>query len=60
MLNEDIVRGARGAAEFVGIPTRQIYHLVEGGHLPVIRMGKTLFFRKSELEAVFRSPAREA
>ncbi|UUL84303.1 hypothetical protein [Sphingomonas qomolangmaensis] len=31
--------------------------MVEGGHLPVIRKGRKLFFRKSELEQAFRSAA---
>lgn len=57
MLNQDLVKGAKGAATFSGLSERQIYHLVEGGHLPCIRMGKSMFFRKSELEAAFRSAA---
>lgn len=57
MLNEDLLPGAAAAAAFVGVPPRTIYHLTERGHLPVIRMGKRLFYRKSELEAAFRSEA---
>nr|WP_246605093.1 helix-turn-helix domain-containing protein [Aquisediminimonas sediminicola] len=43
------------AAEYTGLTERQIYHMAEDGRLPVIRKGKRLFFRKSELEAAFRS-----
>ncbi|CAN5325474.1 hypothetical protein BH10PSE12_BH10PSE12_01800 [soil metagenome] len=55
MLSEDLITGANAAATFVGLSPRAIYHLVEAGHLPVIRKGKRLYFRKSELEAAFRS-----
>ncbi len=56
MLNVDLIKGAKAAADFCGLPPRTIYHMVENGNLPVIRKGKrTLFFRKSELDAAFRS-----
>lgn len=55
MLSEDLLAGANAAAKFVGVKPRAIYHLTEQGHLPVIRKGKRLYFRKSELEAAFRS-----
>ena len=57
MLNHDLIRGAKAAASYCGLPRRAIYHLVESGELPVIRKGRRLFFRKSELEAAFRSEA---
>lgn len=55
MLNADLILGARGAAQYTGLPERVIYHLVEKGNLPVIRKGSRLFFRKSELERAFSS-----
>ena len=55
MLNADLLNGARAAAEYTGLPVRTIFHLVEKGNLPVIRRGKKLFFRKSELERAFSS-----
>lgn len=55
MLSQDLLSGASAAAAFVGVTSRAIYHMTEQGHLPVIRMGKRLFYRKSELEAAFRS-----
>ncbi|WP_016747755.1 helix-turn-helix domain-containing protein [Rhizorhabdus wittichii] len=56
-LSDDLLAGAQAAADFSGISTRAIYHLVEAGHLPVIRKGKRLYFRRSELEKAFSSAA---
>lgn len=57
MLSDDLLPGANAAADFIGVTPRAVYHLVEAGHLPVIRKGKRLYFRKSELEQAFRSEA---
>ena len=57
MLADDLLPGANAAAAFIGVTPRAVYHLVEAGHLPAIRKGKKLYFRKSELEAAFRSEA---
>lgn len=51
MLKDDIIVGARAAAEHCGLSQRWIYSMVERGELPVIRRGRNLLFRKSELEA---------
>lgn len=57
MLSTDLIKGAKAVeAETGGVITaRQVYHMVEQGHLPVIRKGRALYFRRSELEAAFRS-----
>ena len=57
MLSTDLIKGAKGVeAETGGIITaRQVYHMVENGLLPVIRKGRAMYFRRSELEAAFRS-----
>jgi len=55
MLSDDLLKGAKAAAAYCGLSTNIIYRMVEDGRLPVIRLGKTLFFKKSELEAAFRS-----
>jgi excisionase family DNA binding protein len=55
MLSEDLLSGAKQAAAYIGTTERQIYHLVEAGHLPAIRLGRRIYFRKSELDATFRS-----
>jgi len=59
MLGNDLIVGAKAASEFMGgiVTPRNIYNLVENGMIPVIRKGKRLYFRKSELEAAFRSEA---
>lgn len=57
MLSDDLLTGAPAAARFLGVRPRVIYHLVETGNLPVIRKGRKLFFRKSELERSFTSEA---
>jgi excisionase family DNA binding protein len=57
MLANDLIKGAKGVEQETGgmISQRQVYHLVEQGHLPVIRKGRSMYFRRSELEAAFRS-----
>ena len=57
MLLGDLIKGAKGVeSETAGrIKARQIYHMVEAGHLPVIRKGRSMYFRRSEIEAAFRS-----
>lgn len=55
MLSQDLLSGAKAAADYTGETPRAIYHMVEHGHLPCIRKGRKLYFRKSELEAAFRS-----
>jgi len=57
MLADDLLPGANAAAAFIGVTPRAVYHLVEAGHLPTIRKGRKLYFRKSELEAAFRAAA---
>lgn len=55
MLRDDLLIGAKAAAEYIGASPRMIYHMTERGTLPCSKRGKRLFFRKSELEATFRS-----
>lgn len=53
-LSDDLIKGAKAAAEHTGLTEKQIYHLVEKGGLPVIRLGtRVLYFRKSDLELAF-------
>lgn len=58
MLNQDLIHGAAKAAEYCGLTRRSVYALVEKGELPAIRKGKSLFSRRSELDAAFRSGAK--
>jgi len=57
MLSNDLLSGAKAAAEYIGETPRAVYHMAEKGLLPVIRKGRKLYFRRSELEAAFRSEA---
>lgn len=54
-MNLDLIEGASDAAAFTGLSRRKIYRLAEQGHVPVIRKGRRLYFRKSELERAFMS-----
>ena len=54
-LSQDLVAGAIGAANYTGLSARTIYHLVYKNALPVVRVGRRMYFRKSELDAVFSS-----
>ena len=55
MLRDDLLAGAKAAADFTGETVRAIYAMTDKGFLPCIRKGRKLYFRKSELEAAFRS-----
>jgi len=57
MLADDLLPGANAAAAFIGVTRRAVYHLVEAGHLPAIKKGRKLYFRKTELERAFSSAA---
>ena len=50
-----LIEGASDAAAFTGLSRRKIYRLVEQGHVPFIRLGRCLYFRKSELNQIFMS-----
>ena len=54
-LKSDLLRGAKAAADYTGLPQTIVYRLAANGDLPVIRKGRAMFFRKSELDAAFRS-----
>jgi excisionase family DNA binding protein len=49
-LSDDLLRGAKAAAAYTGLPESTIYSFARDGRLPVIRMSKRmLLFRKSDL-----------
>ena len=52
-MNADLIDGAAEASKFTGLSRRKIYRLTELGHLPVVRKGRRLFYRRSELEKAF-------
>ena len=57
MLSDDLIRGAAAAAAYLGpaFSARSVYHMADAGQLPVIRKGRSLFFRKSDLDRAFES-----
>lgn len=55
-MNSDLIVGAQAAARYTGLSRRAVYRLVERGLIPTIRMGRRLYFRKSELDRAFSSP----
>jgi excisionase family DNA binding protein len=54
-LADDLLRGAKAAAEYTGQSERAIYHMVETCRMPFRRVGRDLYFRKSELDRFFSS-----
>lgn len=58
MLSDDLLNGAKAAAEYIGETQRAVYNMAEKGHLPCTKKGRKLYFRKSELDAAFRADAK--
>ncbi|MDF2493273.1 helix-turn-helix domain-containing protein [Sphingomonas sp.] len=56
-LADDMISGAKDAARYTGLSVREIYTLADKGRVPVVRKGRRLYFRKSELDRAFASPA---
>jgi excisionase family DNA binding protein len=56
-LSDDLLEGAAAAAIFLGVKERSVRWMVENGEIPVIRKGRKLFFRKTELERAFQAVA---
>lgn len=52
-MNSDLIVGANGAALYTGLSRRTVYRLVDEGHIPAVRKGRRLYFRKSELDRAF-------
>lgn len=53
-LSDDLLEGASAAATYLGLKPRAVYRLTEAGELPVIRKGRKLFYRKSDLQRAFQ------
>lgn len=54
-MQSDLIAGADAAASYLGLSRRKVYRLADEGHIPAVRMGRRLYFRKSELDRAFRS-----
>lgn len=57
MLADDLLPGAAAAAAYIGVTPRAVYAMSEAGMLPVVRKGRRLFFRRSELDRAFSAAA---
>ena len=57
MLRDDLISGGTAIADFLGESERSTWHLIHTGQIPVIRKGRKIFARKSELEKAFSSTA---
>ncbi len=62
MLSDDLLKGAAAAAEYLGpaFNRNSVYHMTKTGHLPVIRRGSLLFYRKSDLDRAFTADSQAA
>ena len=56
-LKEDLIAGGAAIAAFIGQSERATWHLIYQGELPIIRKGRRVFARKSELERAFTAIA---
>lgn len=59
-LKDDLLKGAEAAAQYLGVSARAVYRMAETNEIPVIRKGGSLFFRKTLLDAAFRSDPSDA
>ena len=57
MLNDDLLSGGAAIAAYIGQSERATWHMIYSGELPIVRKGRKIFARKSELEAAFRADA---
>jgi hypothetical protein len=57
LLNEDLLAGGAAIAAYIGQSERATWHMIYSGELPVIRKGRKIFARKSDLERAFSAAA---
>ncbi len=58
-MHTDLMVGAESAASYTGLSRRTVYRLVDEGRLPVVRKGRRLYFRRSELDRSFSTQVGE-
>ena len=56
-LHDDLIAGGAAIAAYIGQSERATWHLIYLQEIPVIRKGRRIFARKSELELTFRTAA---
>lgn len=57
---EDVLDGAKAIGSFIGLTDRQVFHAVERGHLPVVRLGTKIMARRSTLLKWFEAQEQAA
>lgn len=57
---DDILDGAKAIGGFIGLTDRQVFHAVERGHLPVVRLGTKIMARRSTLLKWFEAQEQVA
>ncbi len=50
----DLIKGAKGAARATGLQERDIYYLVQCNAIPYRKVGRLLYFSRSQLLASLR------
>lgn len=56
----DLLDGANAIGQFLGLTNRQVYHAVESGKLPVVRLGTKIMARRSTLLKWFEAQEARA
>ena len=51
----DLLYGVDDIAEYLGVPKRAAYKLVERKRIPFFKIGRTLCARRSSLDAAFQA-----
>lgn len=49
MTNNDFLNGAQSIADFLNVPIRRAYYMLENGHIPAARIGDKWSARRSRL-----------
>lgn len=57
MLNDDLLTGGAAIAAYLGLSERATWHMIYSGELPIVRKGRKIFARKSELDRAFSAAA---
>ena len=48
-MNNDFLHGAKSIADFLGVPIRRAYYMLENGQIPAARIGDKWSARRSRL-----------
>jgi excisionase family DNA binding protein len=59
-LSNDLLDGASAIGNFLNLTNRQVFHAVERGRLPVVRLGTKILARRSTLLKWFEAQEQMA